>query len=390
MPCLVHFGAGNIGRSLVAPLFRAAGYDVVCIDAAPDIVEALNTRGSYHVIIKDTLPPGTPDVIMVSGVRAIDARDTAAVARAVAAADLCSTAVGAAALPLLVPALATGIAQRTAPLNIILCENLRNAAAFVRDLLRPRLDDAALHRVGLVETSIGKMVPIMPAAVRARDPLEVWAEAYHQIIADRDAFIGAPPDVPGLVLKHHFAAYVDRKLFLHNLGHAAAAYFGHLAGAQFIWQAVEHPDVHTRVAAAMQESAHALHKQYSHELTLPALEEHIADLLRRFGNRALGDTVFRVGRDVPRKLAPDDRCVGALRLVCAHGGDPAPLCAVIAAALRFTARDEDGQLFPADETFHRQLQSDGLSATLQRVSGLDPIRDAHLIALIQSQLNSLP
>jgi len=384
MKTLVHFGAGNIGRSLVAPLFRAAGYEVVCVDAAAGIVAALNARGAYSVIIKDTLPPGAPSIITVTGVRGIDARDTAAVAAAVARADLCSTAVGPAALPALIPTLAAGLARRSAPLNIILCENLRNAAAFMRDALRPHLDPPALARVGLVETSIGKMVPIMPAEVRARDPLEVWAEAYNLINADRDAFIGAPPSVPGMGLKHNFAAYVDRKLFIHNLGHAAAAYFGYLAGAQFIWQAVENSAVHARVAAAMLESARALHKQYPHELSLPDLEEHINDLLRRFANRALGDTVYRVGRDLPRKLAPDDRCMGALRLVCTHGGDPAPICAVIAAALRFTARDEHGRLFPADEEFHRQLQSSGVSATLQRVSGLDPVRDARLLALILS------
>jgi len=384
MKTLVHFGAGNIGRSLVAPLFSAAGYEVVCVDAAADIAAALNSRGAYSVIIKDTLPPGAPSIITVTGVRGIDARDTAAVAAAVARADLCSTAVGAGVLPRIVPILAAGLAQRSTPLNIILCENLRNAAAFMRNALRPHLDPAALARVGLVETSIGKMVPIMPAYVRARDPLEVWAEAYNQIIADRDAFIGELPDVPGLVLKHTFGAYVDRKLFIHNLGHAAAAYFGHLAGVQFVWQAVADAAVHARVAAAMHESAFALHKQYPHELSLPDLQEHINDLLRRFANRALGDTVYRVGRDLPRKLAPNDRCMGALRLVCAQGGNPAPICAVIAAALRFTARDEHGRLFPADEEFHRQLQSTGVSATLQRVCGLDPARDAHLLALILS------
>ena len=44
------------------------------------------------------------------------------------------------------------------------------------------------------------------------------------------------------------------------------------------------------------------------------LEAHTHDLLRRFTNRALGDTIFRLGRDPLRKLAPKDRLVGAARL----------------------------------------------------------------------------
>ncbi|MCX7847939.1 MAG: mannitol-1-phosphate 5-dehydrogenase [bacterium] len=389
MPMLVHFGAGNIGRSLVAPLFRAAGYEVLCIDTADEVVAALNARDSYRVVIKDTLPVGVPNVIEVTGVRALHGSDTTAVAAAVANADLCSTAVGPAALPSVARSLAAGIVRRTAPLNVILCENVRHGATLMRRSLQTYLDASALAQVGLVETSIGKMVPIMPADVRARDPLEVWAEAYNEIIADADGFIGRPPEVPGLVLKHHFAAYVDRKLFVHNLGHAATAYFGFLAGARYIWEAIEVPHVRARVEEAMKVSARALHAQYHYELAWEELQNYLDDLLRRFANRALGDTVFRVGRDLPRKLAPDDRCVGAVRLVCAHGGDPAPLCAVIAAALHFAARDENGQLFPPDHAFHADFRAHGLVRTLQSVAGLDPARDAHLLTLIETFYHAL-
>ena len=41
-PQLLHFGAGNIGRSLVGQLFSKAGYDVVFVDADRRIVDALN------------------------------------------------------------------------------------------------------------------------------------------------------------------------------------------------------------------------------------------------------------------------------------------------------------------------------------------------------------
>ena len=52
-PLIVHFGAGNIGRSLVGTLFSRAGYDIRFVDAAPDIVQALQARHGYRVVIKD-------------------------------------------------------------------------------------------------------------------------------------------------------------------------------------------------------------------------------------------------------------------------------------------------------------------------------------------------
>ena len=36
------------------------------------------------------------------------------------------------------------------------------------------------------------------------------------------------PDVPGLDPKHNMKAYVDRKSFIHNFGHALCAYLGYL------------------------------------------------------------------------------------------------------------------------------------------------------------------
>lgn len=40
--------------------------------------------------------------------------------------------------------------------------------------------------------------------------------------------------------------------------------------------------------------------------------EHIDDLLYRFKNKALGDTIFRVGCDLTRKLSAEDRLAGAI------------------------------------------------------------------------------
>ena len=381
---LVQFGAGSIGRSLVGQLFSAADYAVVFVDTVPEIIAALNSRGKYLVRIKDTLAPGQPAEIVVANVRGINAGDVEAVAAAVAGADVISTAVGAAVLPALYPVLARGIAMRTTPVSLLLCENLRDVAAGVRAgvtrLLPAGFDVAA--RIGFVETSIGKMVPIMPPEVRARDPLEVWAEAYNEIIADQDGFVGPIPRVPGLVLKRNFAAYVDRKLFVHNLGHAAAAYLGFLAGKTMIWECMDDQAVCAHTRRVMQASAVALAAAYPQEFSTHTLDEHINDLLRRFHNRALGDTVYRVGRDLARKLAPDDRCIGALRLVVRHGGDPAPVCRVIAAAFLFNAAGPDSTRLPGDVAITLRAQAEGIAPLLREVCGFDSRKDAALITRI--------
>ncbi len=45
---LVQFGAGNIGRSFIGQLFANSGYDVIFIDVAKPLVEALNAQRNTH------------------------------------------------------------------------------------------------------------------------------------------------------------------------------------------------------------------------------------------------------------------------------------------------------------------------------------------------------
>ena len=386
MPLYVHFGAGNIGRALAGPIFSRAGYQVLFVDAVPEIVRALHERRAYRVVIKDTLPAGVPDTFMVNDVDGIDVRDREAVKAAVARADLIGTAVGAAHLPGVLTEIAAGLPERAGrPVSLLFCENLHGLARLARETLSRALPKGfPLDRqVGLVETSIGKMVPLMPQEVRRNDPLEVWGEAYNAIIADRNGFVGpVPDDIEGLLLKQCFQAYVDRKLYIHNLGHATCAYHGYLRGHALIDDAMCDPAVLAETEAVMQESARALARRYPQELDAAGLAEHVADLLRRFGNQALGDTVFRVGRDLRRKLAPGDRMIGGLRLVQSEQGDIAPVCRAIAAALQFAATDETGQPFAPDVAFRVRLAEEGAEAVLCAHSGLDPMRDAAALRLI--------
>src|SRR5207302_1526330 len=64
-------------------------------------------------------------------------------------------------------------------------------------------------------------------------------------------------------------------------------------------------------------------------------EAHVMDLLSRFANQELGDTCFRLARDPIRKLAPEDRLVGAARLCESQGVRSESLSTVIASALKF-------------------------------------------------------
>ncbi len=374
---IVLFGAGNIGRSFIGQLFSRGGYEVVFVDINPTILEALNRDRRYRVIIKRN--EQADETILVKNVRAINGQDAERVSQEIVDASVIATAVGKGVLPHIIPSLAKGLRQRfeqrgNVPLDIIMAENFRNVAEFVREELKKYLPDEydVNGLVGLVETSIGKMVPIMKDVDIARDPSWIFAEEYNQLILDKHAFKNPIPELPGIAPKENMKAYVDRKLFIHNLGHAASAYLGfqYNPGFQYIYEALTVPKTLRSVRACMVESARALHLEYPNDLDMSDVLDHIDDLLYRFQNKALGDTIFRVGRDLPRKLDKNDRIVGAMLLAQKHQCSCGPIADAVIAACEFRAKDEHQHLFPADRRFAEEDYPQGIEHILTKVCHL--------------------
>jgi len=383
------FGAGKIGRSFIGQLFGRAGYEVVFSDVDKALIEALNRHGSYRVILKGE----TDETITVHNVRAIDGYDPEQVVEEISRASIMAVSVGKNFLGEIIPLIAKGIERRHAdfpgkPVDLILAENMRDAKAFVYNGLCGYLPNGFPLRttLGLVETSIGKMVPIMTEEDIRKDLLAVFAEPYNQLIVDKHGFLGGIPEVEGLVPKNNIAAWVDRKAFIHNMGHAATAYYGNYRHpeAKYIYEALEDTDVFAFVCAAMLQSALVLQSVYPSDFTLESLEAHVDDLLRRFRNKALKDTIFRVGQDRIRKLGFDDRFMGIIRLAQQQSMDYSLIVEAMTYAFFFNATDENGNRSEADILFD-SYKKRGIAFVLEKVCGLNATNDRYLIRLISNK-----
>jgi mannitol-1-phosphate 5-dehydrogenase len=375
----VMYGAGNIGRGFIGPLFAASGYELTFIDVAEPVIDGINREGRYPVrLLSDS---GSEDR-WIEGVRAVNGRDLEKAAEAIAAADIMATAVGVRVLPLIAPVIAEGIKKRSAKnrnsLNIIICENLIDAHKLLEKLIKEKLNEQEIiffdKHIGLVEASIGRMVPIQTREMQDGNVLRICTETYGFLPVDKDAFKGEIPHIEGMYPFSQFDFYIQRKLYIHNMGHAVSAYLGMLRGDEYLYQAVRRGDIRYIVQNAMQESALALSAKFN--ASLPDLLWHIRDLLRRFSNRALGDTCARVGGDTARKLGPQDRLIGAIRCCREQGLSPAFISLGAAAAL-FRRLEEQ-----------RQPQTPAAAAqALAELSGLEaPSPDAAGILAFHSMI----
>ncbi|MBQ7033078.1 MAG: mannitol dehydrogenase [Clostridia bacterium] len=348
----VMYGAGNIGRGFIGLLLSQSGYKVSFVDVNEAVIRAMNEAHRYPVDI--LLEEGTRED-WVENIDCVDGKDPEAVAAAIAAADVMATAVGVNILKFIAAPIAGGLKKRWSegnltPFNIIICENLIGADRVLRDLIAQNLDAGEVEKldslVGFVEASIGRMVPVQTPEMQKGNPLRVCVEAYDKLPLDKAAVKGDFPPIKNVIWYTPFEFYIERKLYIHNMGHAMTAYLGDLLGCEYIWQAIENPTVELMVIRAMTASAIALAKRHGDEAA--PLFAHVQDLIRRFANRGLGDTVKRVGGDLRRKLSPGDRLVGALKMCREQGVDSLYIEAAIAAALCFRHDDLAEEKTPAE------------------------------------------
>jgi mannitol-1-phosphate 5-dehydrogenase len=365
----VMYGAGNIGRGFIAQLFYQSGYETVFIDINEELVCLLNRDGSYPIYIT---AGDKYEVFTVKNLRAVNGKDEQSVASEIASAHVCATAVGANVLKHIARPVARGISLRcekkAPPLNIIMCENLLDADKYFRSLVNEHLDETEKayfsDTVGCAEASIGRMVPVPPEHIRAANPLAVCVEPYGELPVDRAGLKGEIPQIVNLRPFEPFGYYIRRKLYMHNMSHALIAYMGYLRGYKYIWQAAADYEIRYTAIGALIESAAALSKEYDTELS--GLIDYSYELLDRFDNKLLGDTVERVGRDTGRKLSPDDRIAGTVALCRKHKIAPRFIMTAAAAALKFNPEND------ADSAQVAAFARDkGVAAALSRYSGIE-------------------
>lgn len=341
----VIYGAGNIGRGFIGQLFYEGGFEISFIDVNKELISLLNEKKQYPVKFVDN---DSVSEIIIKNIRGIDGspENSREVFDAISKADIMATAVGVNILKFIMKPIAEAINKRFAdenysPLNIILCENMIGAGTYMREGISEHIDAGFKplynEKIGVAEASVGRMVPVQTAEMKAGNPLRIVTEYYKMLYVDKDALRGDIPKIEGIIAHSPFGYFIERKLYIHNMAHAVCAYLGQLAGYEYIWQAIGDRYIKEVAAGAMRYSGMAL-KQIYGEFDFGYIDE----VLARLANRALGDTAQRVGADIKRKLSPSDRLAGVYRL-CAENNLPVGyICLVIAAAANFKGDPQSG------------------------------------------------
>ncbi len=375
----VMYGAGNIGRGFIGQRFYLSGYETTFIDVNDAVVNELNAQKKYPIYVTR----GTEYVPeWVENVNAVNGKDEAAVVKTIAECDIMATALGVNILPFVAPLLAKAILARKAvgkPLNILICENMIGSNEYLHGLVEPHIPaedkDWFEKNIGFVCVSVGRTVPPTPAEFKEKYALAVCAEPYSELPVDAAGFrpVGCEmPPIKELVPFSPFAFFIERKLLIHNMGHALMTYIAYQKGYNYIFEAATDGEIKYILTRALLESARALAKR--HGAPLDDTMQFVEDLMVRFENKLLVDSLDRVGRDPKRKLSEHDRLVGAFKMVREQGMIPAHIAVGIAAGYLFDMPTDAAAVEITD-----YVKANGLTAALAKYSNITDEKDVAMI-----------
>ncbi len=340
-------GAGGVGLGFVGELLSSSGWEMTFADIDSELVGALNkhSHAIFNKIGKQI------EQVQVSPVSAIDLQTPSAsdqLTEVLAGADLVFTTAGARAFEPVGKLLASA-AESTIfahqPLNVLCCENHRNAAAALIEATGQAMKAPELveTKFAFVNTVVARMCQRLTSSERALPAVApgldivIASESYQLLPIDGSAAAAPVPQFAGLRILSgpEFAAWDHRKLYAHNGVHALLGVLGRLAGHTYMHECRRDPDVDAVGRWAMwEEVGGALVRAHPRVFTPADHDAFAEDLYERITNKLFADTTDRATHNTMRMIQPQDgRLSKAAEFVLRFGGQPRSLALGIAGVM---------------------------------------------------------
>ncbi len=331
-------GAGNIGRGFIGAILEKNGYHVTFADVVSELIAEINNKKCYTVHILDR----ECSEFTVSDIDGISSANNELI-EAVSHADILTTAVGLRILPIIAKPISEGLKLRkkngnTEYFNIIACENAVRATSQLKSAVYEYLDSSEKEFcdsfIGFADCAVDRIVP----KAKFENPLDVAVESWAEWDVEKSGLKGELEPISGMVLVDNLQAYIERKLFSLNCGHAVMAYLGALAGKETIYEASQDKEIAGIAMGAMKETGEVLVRKFGFNPEKHA--SYVEIVFSRFCNPHLADEVERVGRDPIRKISAEDRLVKPMTLAASYGLKYDNLAKGTAAAMKFRCDDD--------------------------------------------------
>ncbi|MFC4737124.1 mannitol-1-phosphate 5-dehydrogenase [Bacillus daqingensis] len=340
----LHFGGGNIGKGLIGYVLNQNGFLVEFVDVSDESIDRFNRNKRY--IIEQLDDKKTTHILEpVAALHGLSQKED--VLTSIQEADIITTSVGVTNLEKLAPTLAEGLVRRLeqkgTTVDVMANENALHATALLKEAVKKHLSPeqfaAIAEKTGFPNVAIDRL-----SLTKADDQVEmVLVEPYFEWIVEQPAIVNdTTAQLEGVTYVEDLAPYIERKLFIVNMGHAATAYLGHLHHEPTIQHALKHPDIEETVRGAMTEVSRYLEAAY--DMKPEELADYIDRTISRFKNDLIADDIYRVGRAPIRKLHAEERLVKPAKALADRGLSYTNLAKAIAAGYLFNPSEDEEAL----------------------------------------------
>lgn len=357
-------GAGKIGRGFIAHLFFRSGYKIWLVDASKEIVDLLNKEKKYRIDLASE-ENDTTEYVNIEEAFTLD--DKEQIADLITSVDIIASSVGANHIEKLAAYMKDVFiqSQRSSPLNWIICENANNPAKKIRAVLLqdapPDFEDFIRTKLGLVETQILRTGMSAKEEVARKESLALRMQNWWSLPLDKDAFVGAIPNVEGFSPKVNFQNELTRKLYTFNGTNGPIAYIGWANGFTIIHEAaLAYPQFFREI---QEEAAFGLINEFG--LDEQEQREFMAEAMKKYTDPALNDQIERNAADTKRKLSKEERLLGPALLCLKHGRTPYYYAKAIAAAYAYKGSDDGTQ------QVQEAIKEMGISNAIKKISEID-------------------
>jgi mannitol-1-phosphate 5-dehydrogenase len=367
---VVIFGAGKIGRGLIAQILRMNDIEYVFIEEDKQLIQKLGDLKEYQIHI---LGAKNKDITMKSS-RIINIRNTEKVEQELLDAELIFTAVGGKNLSSLGVYLGQ-LFDKIIPyrdwsreLNIITCENWKYPVTEIMNGILNMLSDESKimfqDMVGITE-AVSMSIAAQPSAEQKQNEvLSIWMQDNWNLMVNKARFKGDLPILKGINFIDNFQRLRQQAMYTNNASNAVIAYLGYLKKYTYVADAANDKEIENYLDEAYLEINEALIKELH---VLPQQQiEFSKRAKKKYQDSMIVDFIERHAKDPIRKLGPDDRLVGPARIAMKNGILPDALAMGIAAAIHY-----DNPIDPIAVQLRTMLENKGVGYILKNICSID-------------------
>lgn len=380
------YGAGKISRGFISQLLYLAGWEIVYVDLNEELLTRLRASGRFTVHVMGAEQKNT----VIEGFRCLNLKDVEAIARELQDADLVFTSVGGKNLVSLGETIAASLSdcyrrdERKKALNIITCENWKEPARVLSESIASHLSEEYRPffraNTGVAQAVVMRSAVDPTPEMLQQDPLIVPVQDFWELPVDAANILDPRPELQGLIYQDNFAGFLERKIYTYNTGNATIAYLGYLRKLYSLADAANDAFIVSVLDRVYASTNQALSRRHGCSLQEQAAFSEQAK--RKYQDHAIIDDVRRHAADPLRKLGPDDRLIGAAKLVSRYDLPLDGIATSIAAAL-FYDNPED----PLALKLKAMRESEGINHILKFVCQIET--DGSLASAIREKINFL-